>query len=133
MAFFPEYFERPLENTSAGFDYGEWTAFGRTTATSHSKVDTRKHPLPLAPVEAEEFRYGAAAGDAIVFSASHLHATAPNTSDKTRFSVDFRTINISDLAASRGAPNVDSRSTGTTIGDFMRIGDLAPVDTRIAA
>lgn len=133
MAFFPDYFERPLPNSSADFDYGEWTTFGRSAAISQSNVDTRKHPLPMAPVEAEEFRYGAAAGDTLVFSASHLHATAPNTSGKTRFSIDFRTVNESDLAASRGAPNVDSRSTGSTIGDFMRIDDLSTIPTRTAA
>jgi hypothetical protein len=133
MSFYPGHFERPLDNSSQDFDYDEWTAVGRTAAANQTKVDTRKHPLPLAPVAAEEFRFGAAEGDTLIFSASHLHATAPNTSGKTRFSIDFRTINRDDLDQSRGAPNVDSRATGSTLGDFLRVADLNPIPAKAYA
>ena len=45
----------------------------------------------------------------------------PNTSGGTRFSVDFRTVNLGDLAAHAGPENVDSESTGTTLRDFLRM------------
>jgi hypothetical protein len=48
----------------------------------------------------------------------------PNDSGKTRFSIDFRTVNADDVAAQRGAPNVDSACTGTTMGDYLRGTDL---------
>jgi hypothetical protein len=51
----------------------------------------------------------------------------PNNSGRTRFSIDFRTVNIDDVAARRGAPNVDSACTGTTMGDYLRGTDLAHV------
>jgi hypothetical protein len=63
-----------------------------------------------------------------MFSSSHLHASAPNTSGVTRFSFDLRTINVDDIAYGCGPGNVDSGATGTTLGDFLRVSDLAPLD-----
>jgi hypothetical protein len=61
----------------------------------------------------------------IVFAAAHLHSTVPNSSDKTRFSLDFRTVDARDLADDRGAPNIDSECKGTTLMDYLRMRDLA--------
>ena len=62
-----------------------------------------------------------------LFSAAHLHSTAPNTSGKTRFSIDFRTLNLDDVEARHGAANVDSRARGTTLGDFLRADDFSKI------
>ena len=44
------------------------------------------------------------AGGVMIFSGNQLHSTVPNTSGRTRFSIDFRTVNIDDVVvASRGA------------------------------
>ena len=48
----------------------------------------------------------------------------PNSSGKTRFSIDFRTVNRRDVENRVGAPNVDSACTGTNLGDFLRATDL---------
>jgi hypothetical protein len=48
-------------------------------------------------------------------------------------SIDFRTVHSDDLAARRGAPNLDSDCTGTTIGDYLRGTDLSHVPEEIAA
>ena len=128
MAFYPRYWDKKLKNSSAGFDYAEWVDVGRKLATSQLKSDARNHPLPLEePSSDEEFRFGAAAGNAILFSAAHLHATAPNTSDRTRYSMDFRTVDVEDLRNGVGAPNIDSESRGSTLGDFLRVSDLRPM------
>lgn len=129
MSFFPSYFAEPVRNSSAAFDYGEWCKVGRQQAASQVTEDTRKHPLPLDPVSfSSELRIAGTKGDMFSFSASHLHATAPNQSGLTRFSIDFRTVNLKDILSGRGAPNVDSRATGTTLGDFMRADDFRPMD-----
>lgn len=133
MAFYPEHFQQPIQNTSEEFDYDEWVRVGRAAATTQITIDTRKHPLPAQDIVAQELRYGSAQGDVLIFSASHLHATVPNSSDRTRFSVDFRTINLEDLRNSRGAPNVDSRSRGTTLGDFLSVSGFAPLEADLAA
>jgi hypothetical protein len=130
MAFYPSYWNRAIANSSSDFDYGEWVRVGRVMAMSQVGQDTRKHPLPLEPVsDTDEFRYAARSGDAIVFSAAQLHATAPNTSGATRFSMDFRTVHVDDLRSGRGAPNVDSRARGSTLGDFLRVSDFTPLTT----
>src|SRR3954470_1368555 len=88
MSFFTEYWAKALPNSSADFDYGEWCSVGRKMATSQIKEDTRKHPLPKHdPDPASEMRICGTKGDMILFSASQLHATAPNESDVTRFSI----------------------------------------------
>jgi hypothetical protein len=128
MSFFPEYWSKPVKNSSADFDYDEWCTVGRRLATSQVKEDSRKHPLPLEPVSINsELRVAGTKGDVILFSASQLHATAPNSSGATRFSIDFRSINLKDIETGLGAPNIDTRSTGTTIGDFIRASDFAPM------
>jgi hypothetical protein len=127
MAFFPEYWYKPIRNSSADFDYSEWCAIGRRLAVAQVGVDQRKHPLPLDDVRTEsELRIAGTKGDLIIFSASQLHATVPNSSGLTRFSIDFRTINVLDLNGRLGGPNIDSRSKGTTTADFIRAADLAP-------
>ncbi len=72
-------------------------------------------------------------GGTIVFSAAQLHSTVPNTTDRTRFSIDFRTVNLDDLAEGIGAPNIDSECTGTTLRDFVRASDLEPLPDDLIA
>jgi hypothetical protein len=69
----------------------------------------------------------------IVFSGAQLHSSVPNTSGRTRFSIDFRTVHATDAAERRGAPNVDSRCTGSTMNDYLRCTDLAHVPAEIRA
>ena len=134
MSFFPAYFDQPAPNSSAGFDYDEWCRVGRQLATEQVGEDTRNHPLPEVPIDiTSELRIAGAVGEPIVFSAAQLHATADNVSGVTRFSVDFRTVSLYDLEQGRGAPNVDCAATGTTLGDFLRMSDLAPGLLRPAA
>jgi hypothetical protein len=131
MSFFPAYWDKPVENSSAEFDYADWCSVGRQLASSQVKTDTRKHPLPLAPVDCtSELRLAGTKGDVTIFSAAHLHATAPNISGETRFSIDFRTINMSDITNKKGSPVIDSLARGTTLGDFLRASDFAPFDTK---
>jgi hypothetical protein len=113
-------------------DYDEWVNEGRKLAASLIEKDNRKHPLPMETVEEiSETRFVLSSSEMIAFSAAHLHATAPNTSGKTRFSIDFRTVNLADLKQKKGAKNIDNRSTGTTLGDFFRSSDLTKMDEQI--
>ena len=59
----------------------------------------------------------------LLFSGAQLHASTPNTSGRARYSVDFRTVNVPDLMAGRGAPLVDVHCTGTAIRDFINVAD----------
>ena len=69
----------------------------------------------------------------MVFSGAQLHSSVPNNSGRTRISVDFRTVHRSDVEAGRGAPNVDSRCTGTTMRDYLRVSDLERLPDAVIA
>ncbi len=119
LAFHPQYFEEPLRNSSAVYNYYRWNAVSRSSAAAMVGKDTREQPKPLDQVQLEhQVRIVAPVGGPLVFSAAHLHSSVPNTSAMTRFSVDFRTVHLADLLSQAGAPNIDSACTGTTLRDF---------------
>jgi hypothetical protein len=133
MAFHPQYFDRPVRNGSARYDYAEWNRTSRQNAAQHIKSDTREQPKPEEPIELEpQIRVVPEPGGVMMFSGAQLHSTVPNTSGRTRFSIDFRTVHIDDVRAHRGAPNVDAACTGTTLRDFVRASDLDPMPEELA-
>jgi hypothetical protein len=56
----------------------------------------------------------------------------PNTSGRTRFSIDFRTVHIDDVVSRREAPNFDSECTGTSLRDFLRGRDFERIAEDVA-
>lgn len=125
MAFHPNYFAKPVRNGSASYNYQEWNKESRKNAASHIKVDTRVQPKPEEPMELEpQLRIVPPVGGIILFSAAQMHSSVPNTSGRTRFSIDFRTVHVDDAGADIGAQNIDSLSTGTTMDDYLRGTDL---------
>jgi hypothetical protein len=62
-----------------------------------------------------------------------MHSSVENTTGRTRFSIDFRTVNLDDVLARHGAPNLDSASTGTTMRDYLQAGDLSRIPEDIVA
>jgi hypothetical protein len=134
MAFHPHYFDKPILNSSAGYDYEEWSKTGRQQASKQVTKETRKQPQPEEPLELEpDVRVVTPPGGTLVFSAAQLHSTVPNTTSRTRFSIDFRTVNLDDLIEGVAAPNVDSECTGTTLRDFLRASDLQPLPEALIA
>jgi hypothetical protein len=134
MAFHPHYFDTPIRNSSAGYDYEEWSKTGRKEAAKQVTKETRKQPQAEEPLELEpDLRVVTPPGGLIVFAAAQLHSTVPNTTDRTRFSIDFRTVNVDDLVDGIAAPNIDSECTGTTLRDFLRASDLEPLPEDVIA
>ena len=135
MAFHPQYFDatdpeqllglrlrgveqdRPPAGREAGHEGDAQAAAGRGAARARCRTCASSRPP----------------GGTIVFSAAHLHSTVPNTTNRTRFSIDFRTVNIDDLVEGVGAPNIDSECTGTTLRDFLRASDLEPLPEDVIA
>ncbi|MGA8222066.1 MAG: hypothetical protein WB780_10475 [Candidatus Acidiferrales bacterium] len=126
MAIHPRYWSQPLKNGSSGYNYHKWNLESRQSAAQHVKADTRIQPKPEEPVELDpQFRLISEPGAAYQFSAAQLHSTVPNTSEFTRYSIDFRTVHLDDVWARTGAPNIDSACTGTTMGDYLRGTDFS--------
>lgn len=133
MCFHPQYWDRPVKNGSHRYDYYEWTRTSRFDAARHIGKDTREQPKPEEPIELEpRVTPVPEPGGAMIFSGNQLHSSVPNTSNKTRFSIDFRTVHLDDVVDRREAPNVDCDCTGTTLRDFLRVSDLERVEEDVA-
>jgi hypothetical protein len=134
MALHPRYWAHPVRNSSRTYDYAEWNAKNRFSAAQHVKSDNRVQPRAEEPLELDpQIRIVTPVGGMLVFSGAQLHSTVPNTTGRTRFSIDFRTVNLDDVSEMRGAPNADSSCTGTTMNDYLRGTDLAHIPTELVA
>lgn len=134
LAFHPRYFSTPVKNGSAGYNYYRWNAQNRGSAAQYVKADTRVQPKPEEPIELDpQIRIVPKPGSVILFCGAQMHSTVPNTSGVCRYSIDFRTVNMDDAVNRRGAANVDSASTGTTMRDYLRATDLSHVPDSIIA
>jgi hypothetical protein len=127
MAFHPRYFTQGVENSSAGYNYYEWNQTHRGGhVAQYTKADPRPLPKPLEPIEMDpQIRVVVPVGGVLLFSGAQMHSSVPNTSGVTRFSLDFRTVHRDDVLARRGAVNVDSHCTGTTMRDYLNARDLS--------
>ena len=109
-------------------------AHGRAAAAAQIDKETRKQPEAEQEIEREpDIRVIPPPGGILLFSGAQLHTTVPNTSGKTRFSIDFRVVNRRDVETHTGARNVDSDCTGTNLGDFLRATDLETLPTELIA
>ena len=121
VAFHPRYFDQHVQNGSAVYDYVEWNQTSRQEAAKHIHSDTRVQPKAEEPVELDpQIRPVMPPGGILMFSGAQLHSSVPNASGRTRFSIDFRTVNLDDLEEARSAPNVGSDRTSTTLRDFLQ-------------
>jgi hypothetical protein len=128
MAFHPHYWDHPVKNGSREYNYFEWNQKSRKEAAKHIKTDTRVQPKPEEDVELDpQIRVVSPPGGILIFSGAQLHSTVPNSTNKTRFSIDFRTVNFNDVRSKTGAPNIDSECTGTTLRDYLRCTDLTHI------
>ncbi|HWP58346.1 MAG TPA: hypothetical protein VNL14_10690 [Candidatus Acidoferrales bacterium] len=134
LAFHPRYWSEPVANGSSRFNHYRWNKYGRKAAADDPEKYLHDQPRPEEPIELEpQIRLICPPGGILLFSGAQLHSAVPNTSGKTRFSIDFRTVHIDDVLARAGAPNVDSAATGTTLRDFLRGTDFMRVADEIAA
>lgn len=124
FVFYPEFFNRSVENDSGAFDYDTWIHDRRSLRIGwqnpNAGIEALYPGLRSELPETETVGFSARAGDVLVFAGAHLHRTLANNTGRTRFSVDFRTVHLGDYAADIGAPNADNRSTGTALIDYLK-------------
>lgn len=134
MAFHPAYWDRAIVNGSSDFNYYRWNAVGRQNAANHIKSDTRVQPRAEEPIELEPaIRLVVPPGSIILFSADQLHSTVHNETAHTRWSIDFRTVDLGDVLARHGAPVRDVACSGTSLRDFRRADDFEPMPAEAVA
>jgi len=135
MAFHPKYWNRGVKNSSSGYNYYTWNLQHRGDHVGQFlKEDPRPLPKPTEPIDLDpQIRLIVPAGGIILFSGAQMHSSVPNTSGKTRFSIDFRVVNLDDAATKRGAPHSDEECTGTTMRDYLRGTDFSHLPDEVVA
>ncbi len=122
MSFDLKSFDREVPNDSAAFDYYKNNTHRLGTAAQLTR-EVQARPAALGHEPVDDLVVLPAPGAVLLFSGAQLHRSIPNTSGRARFSVDFRTVDVADLKAGRGAPLVDVHCTGTAVRDFHNVAD----------
>jgi len=132
FAFHPRYWNEPVPNSSGEYNHYEWNKVGRARASAEITADTRRQPKATIPLDLEpDVRLICPPGGVLLFSGAQFHSTVPNTSGRSRFSIDFRTAHAADLASQSGPPAIDRQCTGTTLFELRLARDLSPVPPEI--
>lgn len=125
--FYPERLRRPVPNDSEAFDYGAWVQDGPELKIGWQDIEAgQRETFPALLEEPPEglgqaLGFRCSAGDELLFSGAHLHQTRPHRSGRTRFSFDFRLVDLDDEAEGLGAPVVDDRSRGSALPGYLRV------------
>lgn len=120
LAFHPRYWAEPVRNSSNRFNHYVWNQGARKAVTADPARYSESQPRPEEPIALDpQTRFILPVGGIILFSGAHLHSAVSNTSGRTRFSIDFRTVHVDDVVNRMGAPNVDTAATGTSLRDFL--------------
>jgi hypothetical protein len=123
FVFYPDYFDRPVSNNSCEFDYDRWMRGGWSLKIGWQSPGAGTAALYPGLVSGfdpgEALTFACRAGEVVLFAGAHFHQTRSNTSGRTRFSLDFRTVDLDDHARGLGVPNVDNRSTGSALRDYV--------------
>jgi hypothetical protein len=135
MAFHPSHWNKPVANDSEHYNYYAWNQAYRGPSVA-KLIGEDPRPLPKATESVAgdpQLRLIFPTGGVLIFSGAQMHSSVPNTTGKTRFSIDFRTVHLDDAVNLRGAPLCDEACTGTTIRDFLRCTDLSRLPTEVVA
>ncbi|WP_051559947.1 phytanoyl-CoA dioxygenase family protein [Marinobacterium jannaschii] len=131
IAFYPDYWDRPLANNTDSWCFEDYLAERRKVPEERrSAYPSAPQPLEVVDESGVE-KILIEPGDILCFASAQLHASVPNSTDATRFSVEMRTINRQDLQAGRAAPNVDNAATTPMHRWFRGIVDKQPLELKI--
>ena len=123
MAIFPECWDKPVPNTSAGFDLSDVIRRSRDASVPSPDVDA------VIPHIQADFDPGVGEpvliepGDLIAFSGAHAHVSVAENTGLTRFSFETRSLWIPDVIDGVGAPNIDGQAKWMSPGWFKRMSD----------
>jgi len=124
FVFYPERFRQAVPNDSERFDYDRWVHgnWNLKIGWQDRKDGERAHyPGTLGEPDAgPAVGFSCRRGQNLLFAGAHYHRTLPQSTGRARFSLDFRFVHLPDLDRSLGAPNVDSRCTGSALRDYVR-------------
>jgi len=122
FVFYPDRFAAPVDNDSEIFDYDDWVRDGWELKIGWQKLGTdARFPRSAPGVDGgRAIGFSCRTGENLVFSGAQFHATLPQATGRTRYSLDFRIVDLEDHGAGLGAPNVDNRSRGSALCDYVK-------------
>jgi hypothetical protein len=125
FVFYPDCFRRAVPNDSEVFDYDAWVRNGWSLKIGWQDREagrTARYPGVTGPAdEGPAVGFACRAGDNLLFSGAHFHRTLAHAAGRTRYSLDFRMVHRKDHEAGLGAPNVDNRSRGSCLPDYVSL------------
>lgn len=125
FVFYPRCFDWPVQNDSETFDYDGWRRHGsRLRIGWQDRNAGLNHRYPRLIETADlgpQIGFDCRCAETLVFAGAHLHQTVPLRGDRARFSLDFRVVQLDDHARGLGAPNVDGRSRGSALHDYVML------------
>ncbi|MFY9227156.1 MAG: hypothetical protein WAQ98_31085 [Blastocatellia bacterium] len=123
FVFFPEYFNCPVKNGSEHFDYDQWMLDKRQLTVGWQDKNAGSeafYPSLMEEIDTnQKVGFSVQSSEIILFSGSCLHQTLNNLSGLTRFSLDFRTVDLKDHKENIGAPNIDNFSRGSAMKQYI--------------
>lgn len=122
FAFEPAKFAEPVSNDSASFEYEAWVEDGWDLKIGWQDQDaSQSASYPAASLSGgDEEGFACKRAENLLFSGAQFHRTLPQSTGLTRYSLDFRILHLPDHAEGLGAPNVDNRSRGAALVDYVR-------------
>ena len=121
IAIYPTYWQQAIANNTHSWSFRDFLASRAQTKTERA-VAYPSAPSPTAKVdESAVIKLLMEPGDVLNFASAQLHASVPNSSDATRYSVEMRTVHLADLRANRQAPNLDNAAIEPMYSWFKNI------------
>ncbi len=125
--FYPRRVDAPVANESECCDYDAWVAKGWSLKVGWQDRDSSLRAHYPGVLGAEDYGppqgFACEAGAVLLFSGAHFHRTLRQDRGRSRFSLDARLVHMGDHADGFGAPNVDGRSRGSALRDYVRLED----------
>ncbi|WP_432472902.1 hypothetical protein [Amphritea sp. HPY] len=132
IAFYPDYWDKAITNTTASWSFEEFLK-SRDRTPSGQPVSYPFAPQACEPVdEGKQVRITIEPGDLLCFSSAHLHASVANTTQLTRFSLEMRTVSITDLLQGHQPPNIDNHADIPMYHWFRRMTDRQLLSEAVA-
>jgi hypothetical protein len=124
FVFHPSRFRRAVANDSEVFDYDAWVAQGWSLKIGWQDRDASLRARYPTVIGSDDYGpaegFACEAGEVLLFSGAQFHRTLPQERGLSRFSLDARLVHLGDEARGLGAPNVDGRSRGSALRDYVQ-------------
>ncbi len=128
FVFYPQRFRTSVPNDSEIFAYEAWVKDGwdlKIGWQDQNAGRTANYPNPVGQIDfGSPMGFSCRGAENLLFAGAHFHQTLKRETGQTRYSLDFRIVHLPDHEKGMGAPNVDNRSQGSALVDYVRLKGL---------